>query len=504
MLEPLVAPAEAALKHHTDASAAAASSKATAEAQHAAQAAAARDAEIRRLQAEQAAKEAAEAQQAARDAELARSQQAARERAEAAAAAAAAEAEAAEKQALLDASRQAKEEFESKLGESRKQRKHAAESLKRLVESRSSVGRSPALTGRTGSLAPRGSPTFSSTHASDMGHLAPLSGGTAMTGSGVVLHPGAVVPLASMDQHKEALASVASASTVAVVECFSPSCGPCVAFAGKYREFARNNQHMVFLSIDTSAVPAAKEALGVMAVPTFILYARDTEVRRVTGANAAALQEALQEAAEQLAEMDLQDAINISTAAEPASAEAVMAPSSTTAAASSAGTSTTVQAVSPPPVMSPELTRPESFIQGVAVDDGTLNTALRQLQSCCSPSEFKLAIKALLLYARAAMGTDTDKHVVNGSNVQFRARIGRWGNTGVAVMQAIGFVYNAAANTYIAQQPGARERAQQVLPILEDMQPGKAAVSGSASTTAATPNFLEAELLAAVKASLGQ
>jgi thioredoxin 1 len=81
-----------------------------------------------------------------------------------------------------------------------------------------------------------------------------------------------------------------------VVDFFAEWCGPCKAIAPQVEQMAALHPHITFLKCDVDQCPEISGACSISSMPTFILFARGTEIGRTTGADASKLRDMLQRA----------------------------------------------------------------------------------------------------------------------------------------------------------------------------------------------------------------
>ncbi len=89
-------------------------------------------------------------------------------------------------------------------------------------------------------------------------------------------------------------AAIKETSNLVVIDFFATWCGPCKMIApildklsDKYKDTA------TFFKVDVDEVPTAAQDHEVSAMPTIILFKNGEEVKRVVGANPAAIQQAI-------------------------------------------------------------------------------------------------------------------------------------------------------------------------------------------------------------------
>ncbi|XP_044744857.1 thioredoxin-like protein 1 [Coccinella septempunctata] len=89
---------------------------------------------------------------------------------------------------------------------------------------------------------------------------------------------------------------LSAASTKLVVADFTASwCGPCQRIAPVFQQLSVKYPNAVFLKIDVDKCQETAAAQGVSAMPTFIFYRNKAKVDRVQGADAAALENKIQQ-----------------------------------------------------------------------------------------------------------------------------------------------------------------------------------------------------------------
>ena len=82
-----------------------------------------------------------------------------------------------------------------------------------------------------------------------------------------------------------------------VVDFFATWCGPCKMIAPKVSAMSQEDKYkdaVDFYKIDVDEVPDVAQELGIRAMPTFILFKDGEKIGEVVGANAKALQAAIE------------------------------------------------------------------------------------------------------------------------------------------------------------------------------------------------------------------
>ena len=68
-----------------------------------------------------------------------------------------------------------------------------------------------------------------------------------------------------------------------IVDCYTNWCGPCKLFAPIFEQCEKLHENICFCKIDADASRALAKKLGVMSVPTIILFKGGKEVKRQLG-----------------------------------------------------------------------------------------------------------------------------------------------------------------------------------------------------------------------------
>jgi thioredoxin 1 len=83
---------------------------------------------------------------------------------------------------------------------------------------------------------------------------------------------------------------VATKSKLIIVEFSAEWCGPCKVIQPAYEQFATQNPHVLFLSVDIDQVPEAADKAQVSAMPTFQCYKDGVMLKELRGASKPALE----------------------------------------------------------------------------------------------------------------------------------------------------------------------------------------------------------------------
>jgi thioredoxin 1 len=100
-----------------------------------------------------------------------------------------------------------------------------------------------------------------------------------------------VVHITTPEQYDELLSTK---SKLIIVEFSAQWCGPCKVIQPAYEQFAKQNPHVLFLSVDIDDVPEAADKAEVSAMPTFQVYKDGKMVNELRGASKPALETMIQ------------------------------------------------------------------------------------------------------------------------------------------------------------------------------------------------------------------
>ncbi|GMM34491.1 thioredoxin [Saccharomycopsis crataegensis] len=81
--------------------------------------------------------------------------------------------------------------------------------------------------------------------------------------------------------------------SLVVVDFFATWCGPCKMIAPLLEKFDEKFAAAAFYKLDIDEVPSIAQSQDITAMPTIVLYKGGKEVKRVVGANPAAIQQAI-------------------------------------------------------------------------------------------------------------------------------------------------------------------------------------------------------------------
>ena len=101
---------------------------------------------------------------------------------------------------------------------------------------------------------------------------------------------------------------------IALVDFWAAWCGPCKAFAPVFEEVASDNPDLTFAKVDTEAEQELSGALGIMSIPTLMIFRDGIRVFSQPGALPKA---ALEDLVRQVRELDMTE-VRASIAAEAA------------------------------------------------------------------------------------------------------------------------------------------------------------------------------------------
>ena len=76
-----------------------------------------------------------------------------------------------------------------------------------------------------------------------------------------------------------------------VIDFFATWCGPCKRIAPTFEKLADSLTSIVFLKVDVDESPEIVNQFDISSMPTFVFLKNGTEVKRVEGADMAALEE---------------------------------------------------------------------------------------------------------------------------------------------------------------------------------------------------------------------
>lgn len=82
---------------------------------------------------------------------------------------------------------------------------------------------------------------------------------------------------------EEEFAEAISADKVAVVDFFANWCGPCIMMKPIFEDFAEKNPDIITISINSDLNPKVCENLGIMYLPTFVVFKGGKELSRSSG-----------------------------------------------------------------------------------------------------------------------------------------------------------------------------------------------------------------------------
>lgn len=94
------------------------------------------------------------------------------------------------------------------------------------------------------------------------------------------------------------LKSVIADHDTVLIDFWAGWCGPCKMFAPIFEQAAQEHPEAHFVKVDTEAAPELSGALGIMSIPTLMVFREQVLVYNQAGAlPAAALEDLLQQAA---------------------------------------------------------------------------------------------------------------------------------------------------------------------------------------------------------------
>ncbi|MGB9836438.1 MAG: thioredoxin family protein [Candidatus Saccharicenans sp.] len=87
-------------------------------------------------------------------------------------------------------------------------------------------------------------------------------------------------------QPNQAMALISRSSLPVLVDFYSPSCGPCHLMAPVLERLARRRAgELMVIKINVDEFPQMAAQVGIQAVPTFIVFHKNVERGRMTGAS---------------------------------------------------------------------------------------------------------------------------------------------------------------------------------------------------------------------------
>ncbi|EDO06320.1 putative thioredoxin-1 [Babesia bovis T2Bo] len=98
-----------------------------------------------------------------------------------------------------------------------------------------------------------------------------------------------VKQIASMDEFY----SILQTPGLVVVDFFATWCGPCMNFAPKFENFAREYSSVTFVKVDISEFPELQTKYAITSIPAFKLFKNGDVVGEVVGASAINLKNAI-------------------------------------------------------------------------------------------------------------------------------------------------------------------------------------------------------------------
>ncbi len=100
-----------------------------------------------------------------------------------------------------------------------------------------------------------------------------------------------VIELETQEQFEHAVHE----DRLTVVDAFATWCGPCAKMLPVVDRLANEHPEAQFLKLDVDELEELSEELNVTSMPTFVFFQRGHEVFRISGANAALLEEKVKE-----------------------------------------------------------------------------------------------------------------------------------------------------------------------------------------------------------------
>ncbi|AKK07280.1 thioredoxin [Corynebacterium mustelae] len=90
--------------------------------------------------------------------------------------------------------------------------------------------------------------------------------------------------MALIDVTKDNFEATVTQPGLTIVDCWSPTCGPCMRFMPVFEKAAEENPDVTFAKLNTAEQPELGMALQIMAVPTIMAFRDGIPLYRNTGA----------------------------------------------------------------------------------------------------------------------------------------------------------------------------------------------------------------------------